>query len=103
MKVFLYYYGFGTVWVKAQRGCCSTEYRNHRNTAGNGNMHRPAIVRDKQITCADRRGQILESSFAAQVCDVGSTQRLDLCDCLVILGTAEKNNFAIYTLLQFSD
>ena len=66
-------------------------------------MHRPAIIRDKQITCADRRGQILESSFTAQVCYGGSTQRLDLCDCLVILGTAEKNNFAIYILLQFSD
>jgi hypothetical protein len=66
-------------------------------------MHRAAIVSDKQITCTDRRRQILESSFTAQVCDVGATQRLDLCDRLVIPGTTEKDNFAIYTLLQSSD
>jgi hypothetical protein len=63
-------------------------------------MHWATIVSDKQITCANRSGQIWKSSFTGQVYHLGSTKRLDYCDRLVILRTAEKNNLAIQILLQ---
>jgi hypothetical protein len=63
-------------------------------------MHRAAIVTDKQITCTDRGRQIAESSFAAQVCHLGSTERLDCCDGCVVFRSAEKHNLAINVLLK---
>jgi hypothetical protein len=66
-------------------------------------MHRAAIVTDKQIACADGRRQVVDSSFAAQVHDLGSTERLDCCDGLEILWSAKKNDLAIQFLLQPSN